>query len=339
MKSQIALFDVGDGDRVFSGMVRDGGSAPWCALRDLLAQAGYALHTGDRVTPDAVAFEIHMRSQPGLGGPALLLSLEPPPVLPANYSAAGTHKYARVLTWHDDLVDGRRFLKIRFPNPLHQPPVDGFAGRPRLTCIIAGNKAVLQRDVRELYSERVRVIRWFEKNAPEDFDLYGIDWDLPAARPGLAGKVLMRLWRHLVPRLGLTPFPSYRGRLESKSEALLRTRFCICYENVRDLPGYITEKIFDCFLSGCVPVYWGAPNITDSIPADCFIDRRRFNDTAAVYRHLKAMNEDEYRGYQQRIAAFMAGAAAQAFGVDAFAHTIVAATVGPDGAFASRSRT
>lgn len=338
MKNQIALFDVGDGDHVFSGSVRDGGSEPWCALRDRLARSGYELHTSDKVVPDTVAFEIHMRSQPGFGRPAVLLSLEPPPVLPANYSEAGTRKYARVLTWHDTLVDGARFLKIRFPNPLREPPVDGFAERPRLVCIIAGNKSVLQRDTRELYSERVRAIRWFEKNAPADFDLHGMDWDLPAAWPGLAGKLLMRLWRVVAPVLRLRPFPSYRGRLDNKSEALMRTRFSICYENVRDLPGYITEKIFDCFLSGCVPVYWGAANIDASVPADCFIDRRRFSDTAEVYRHLKSMGEEEYRGYQQRIAAFMGSDAARLFGTEAFARTIASATVEPGGAFAQEGR-
>ena len=48
--------------------------------------------------------------------------------------------------------------------------------------------------------------------------------------------------------------------------------FAICYENARDIPGYITEKIFDCFFAGCVPIYWGgAPNVTDHIPANTFI--------------------------------------------------------------------
>ena len=29
----------------------------------------------------------------------------------------------------------------------------------------------------ELFSERVRAVRWFEANAPQDFDLMGTDWD------------------------------------------------------------------------------------------------------------------------------------------------------------------
>ncbi len=72
-----------------------------------------------------------------------------------------------------------------------------------------------------------------------------------------------------------------------------------------------------------MPVYWGASNITDYIPADCFIDRRKFHDTAEVYRHLKAMTEQEFMGYQQRIAEFLQSDAAYPFSSEFFAETIV----------------
>jgi len=29
----------------------------------------------------------------------------------------------------------------------------------------------------ELYTERIKAIRWFEQNHPQDFNLYGIGWD------------------------------------------------------------------------------------------------------------------------------------------------------------------
>ncbi|MBK9187301.1 MAG: hypothetical protein IPM78_14090 [Moraxellaceae bacterium] len=109
-------------------------------------------------------------------------------------------------------------------------------------------KSVVVPDERELYSERVRAIRWFEKNALHAFDLYGIDWDLPPPRAGLWGKITKRLWRYVSLFFGLKPFTSYRGKVEHKRDVLLNTRYAICYENVRDLSGYITEKIFDCFL-------------------------------------------------------------------------------------------
>ena len=34
--------------------------------------------------------------------------------------------------------------------------------------------------------------------------------------------------------------------------------------------GYITEKIFDSFFAGVVPIYWGAENITDYVPKSLY---------------------------------------------------------------------
>lgn len=46
---------------------------------------------------------------------------------------------------------------------------------------------------------------------------------------------------------------------DNKREYLKNFRFNICPENV-DAPGYCTEKIFDAFLSGTIPIYHGDRN-------------------------------------------------------------------------------
>lgn len=78
-------------------------------------------------------------------------------------------------------------------------------------------------------------------------------------------------------------------------------RFAICYENARSLPGYITEKIFDCFFSGCVPVYWGPDNIHEYIPNDCYVDRRDFSSNKEMYDFLKNISWEQYLSYQEAI--------------------------------------
>lgn len=330
MRSAVLVGDgvVGDGIfRLDSPGNRDGCHQPYALLAALLRERSFVIHTPDCLAAPP-AFELHMNAREATGeAPCYLLMLETPAIHPANGDRSQWGRYRKIFTWNDELVDGERFIKLNFPNSLVVPEVDGFAARPRLCCMIAGNKTVVQPEARELYTERVRAIRWFENNAPADFDLYGGDWDLPPAGSGVIGKIARRLGRHLADTLPMKLFPSWRGQAARKRDVLLQTRFSICYENVCDLPGYITEKIFDCFFAGCVPVYWGASNVTDHIPADCFIDRRKFADTASVYAHLRAMGEDEHRGYQRRIAAFLASAAAQPFGADAFAETIVNAIV------------
>ena len=303
---------------------RDNCFYPFCLIKEKLTSHGIQINTDDVNVGRPLAFELHMDVQKqGISRKCYLLMLETAQVQPANGVQANLDSYKKIFTWNDDLVDGIRFIKFNFPNPIHVHPEDGFENRKRFCCLIASNKTLRVPDDRILLPERVASIRWFERHAPHDFDLYGINWDMPVPYGGLLGKVERRIWRVVNRFVTLRPFPSYRGRVQHKSDVLTRTRFSICYENVRDLPGYITEKIFDCFFSGCVPVYWGAGNITDHIPADCFIDRRQFRDTGEVYAFLKSMTEQEFRGYQQRIAAFLQSDAAYPFSSEYFAETIV----------------
>ena len=303
---------------------RDNCFEPYAQLRQAFLHQGIEINTSDINAGKTVHFELHQdvrnRDQ---AVAAYLMLFETPVVYPTNWNKDAWTPYRKIFTWDDDLIDGDRFIKINFPNPIAIPKMSGFAGRTSFCCMIAGNKAATQFDPRELYSERVRVIRWFERNAPNDFELYGVDWDLPPPRPGMIGKITKRLWRYGSKWIRLVPFPSYRGKVDHKRDVLQKTRFAMCYENVRDLPGYITEKIFDCFFSGCVPVYWGSNTIADVVPSDCFVDRRNFADTASVYAYLKAMDEPTYLGYQQRIVAFLQSEAMYPFSSACFAKTIV----------------
>jgi len=70
--------------------------------------------------------------------------------------------------------------------------------------------------------------------------------------------------------------------------------FAICFENMV-LEGWITEKMFDCFYAGCVPVYWGAPDITEFVPIDAFIDMRAFSGFDELRRFLHALSPAEVR--------------------------------------------
>lgn len=313
------IFDVG------SEFNRDNGYLAWSFLKSNFSKRGIFINTADVNSKVSVDFEIHLDSwlSKKASFNSYLLMLETPQVCPQNSIALNSECFNKIFTWNDDLVDGLRFIKINFPNPIHVQPVDGFLHRDRFCCLISGNRTLAVQDQRNLYPERVSAIRWFEQNAQHDFDLYGVGWDIPVVGNGFIGKFERRFWRALGHFVKLRPFPSYRGKVAHKRDVLTRTRFAICYENVRDLPGYITEKIFDCFFSGCVPVYWGASNITEHIPANCFIDRRNFNGTEDVYKFLKSISEDDFKEYQRCIAAFLESDAAYPFSSEFFAETIV----------------
>ena len=46
------------------------------------------------------------------------------------------------------------------------------------------------------------------------------------------------------------------GNVLCKMSWLQSYKFNICFEN-SSYPGYLTEKLFDAFISGCIPIYWG----------------------------------------------------------------------------------
>jgi hypothetical protein len=309
---------------------RDNCYEPWVRLREEFAKHNIELNTWDVNLNKKILFELHMDVQeiPDRNVPTYLLMLETPFIKPRNADEKIWSAYKEVFTWNDQLVDQHHFKKLNFPNPIKNSSINGWNQRDIFCSLIAGNKKGHKYDERDLYGERVKAIKWFEKNAPENFELYGKGWNKPWFGYGVIGKCKRHIWTAMRKwREPVAPFPSYKGAVTHKSEVLLRSRFSICYENIRDLPGYITEKIFDAFFSGCVPVYWGAANVDCYIPNDCFIDRRKFQDTAAVYNYLKAISEKEFFGYQQRIAVFLESEAAQLFGSAVFADTVVSSVM------------
>ena len=98
----------------------------------------------------------------------------------------------------------------------------------------------------------------------------------------------------------------YRGPCKSKYEVLCQYKFGICFENM-EMKGYITEKIFDCFYAGTIPIYFGASNIEDLIPSESYIDFRKFTSWKALYSRINGMTEDEMQSMRMAGRAFVQG--------------------------------
>ena len=228
-------------------------------------------------------------------------------------------QFDRIFIYDDTWVDGDRFLKINYSFEL--PETTAFFPREqkKLLTLIAGNKK--SNAFGELYSKRREAIQWFEKNAPDEFDLYGVGWDLVDFGSSLPWRIFNRsvaLRKFFSPRL-----VTFKGAIERKAPVLCRYQFAICYENVANIPGYITEKSFDCFLAGCIPIYWGANNIGVHIPNDCYIDKTQFTSFEELYSFIKTMNDVVYSAYLDRINSFISGDQVKAFSVQKFSQTIL----------------
>lgn len=255
----------------------------------------------------------------GSGKPMYLIMAESKIVRPANYDVNNKLLFRKMFTYDDSLVDGEKYLKINYSFVFPKDINRNLDVKNKLCVIIAGNKKL--NHPQELYSEREKAIRWFEINHPEKFDLYGVGWDeftFGGPKPIAYLNMIRPLRRLLAPY-----YPSYRGPVDRKKSVLEKYKFSICYENTKGIPGYITEKIFDCFFSGCVPIYLGANNIKDHIPEECFIDRGKFSSYEQLYDFLVSMTNDDYLRYLDAIENYLKSSRSHEFTCDYYSRTIV----------------
>ena len=237
-------------------------------------------------------------------------------IKPDNWKMDHYRYFKKIFTWRDDIIDNKKIFKFFLPNKIPDAISFNISQKTKFCCMIAGNKKNNQ--PRELYSERIRAIKWFEKNQPAHFDLYGKGWDirLPSSLTPLK-PVLQPIYNKFFPH-----YAFYRGEITSKRTILEQYKFSICYENVRDIPGYITEKIFDCFFAGCVPIYLGASNVTDYIPENSFIDKRKFSDYSELFDYITELSEDDYMQYLQSIEDYIKSEKILPFGAESFVNII-----------------
>jgi len=75
---------------------------------------------------------------------------------------------------------------------------------------------------------------------------------------------------------------------ESKLQVMSEYHFCVAFENSRHLD-YVTEKVFQAYAAGCVPLYDGAPNVASLLPYMSYIDRKHFKDAHAMAVYLRQL--------------------------------------------------
>ncbi|MEK9180173.1 MAG: glycosyltransferase family 10 [Patescibacteria group bacterium] len=145
---------------------------------------------------------------------------------------------------------------------------------------------------REGYRDRMEAIKYFSQYP--DFDLYGRKWDRPVRYTHKYDEAIKKSWR---------------GAPDDKFAILQQYKFSLVFENSY-LGGYV-QYINDSLYAGSVPIYWGAPDIAEMYPENCFIDFRKFGcDFARLNDYLRNMDESEYNEYIKNINAWISSPAA-----------------------------
>lgn len=159
-----------------------------------------------------------------------------------------------------------------------------------------------------LHEARLEAMDYFSRRGT--LNLYGSGWGEMAGLP-LA-------WSR---RLGENQGLHYFGRCEDKAQILQEYRVSLCFENTEML-GYITEKMIDCFVSGTIPVYRGAPDVADYIPSDAFISAADGNYEQVCFQ-LDSLDGPSARAMQEKGREYLASEAGRLHSYEGFADHIL----------------
>ena len=303
---------------------RDNALAPWFRLKERLAERRLALDTADYLvngqrsakTNVYVSFGVRDNYRALAERDDVLLTafylFEVVVVAPEMYAAIPelARYFRRVYSW-SDAESLARFVPgdcpvapFRIPMPNETVLEPYWSRRERAGIIIVNSNKLAALQDGELYTGRLRAIKYFDAHG--GIELWGRLWDKGLGTPQLDaefGDAVRRVWR---------------GPVADKYEAMSRCRYAICFENMI-LRGWVTEKIFDCFYAGTIPVYFGAPDIADHIPADCYIDFREFSSYDDLRKFLDGLGEADRERYREAGRAYLGSAAFRPYSADAFA--------------------
>ena len=323
--------------------------APWTALRDYFVTRGIPVHTADLIdaAPNSqrkvyfstgVLENYRRMSRRDDVVVSAFVAMECPIVEPKPYREFPTlHQHFRhILTWSDSesLVHFTRQLvpseRFQWPQSFDRVHEGVWSKRDRGFLVMINANKLPRVYWQELYTARLRAVEYFHRFG--EIDLFGPGWERMPSRVGssIVPMPVRRLYRQTGAELAVwrlkqrvAPDPLYvaaaaahRGVAKSKAETLGRYTFALCFENMR-IKGWMTEKIFDCFFAGTVPVYWGATDIEEWVPREAFIDMRQFKGFEDLRAFLHALSPKEIDGYREAARAFIGSPAFDPFRMSA----------------------
>lgn len=81
-----------------------------------------------------------------------------------------------------------------------------------------------------------------------------------------------------------------KSRIDNKDVLFIDSMFHLTIENSR-YDNYFTEKLIDCFMSYTIPVYWGAPNVSEHFDSNGII---QFSTKEELQNILNKLTPEDY---------------------------------------------
>ncbi len=92
---------------------------------------------------------------------------------------------------------------------------------------------------------------------------------------------------------GGSAFNNIGYKVSDKLEWLKNYKFCMCFENYSE-NGYLTEKLIDGMMGGCIPIYWGSESCNTEFNENSFINWHKYgNDDDVIKRIIELDNDDK----------------------------------------------
>jgi hypothetical protein len=226
---------------------------------------------------------------------AVLILLEPQAVYPSQYKQRILRKYSLVLRPGNPSYNNPDGKFIAWPYESNPNPLTPSTQKVSLKDLIASNlnEGLFDFELWQIRGQYLAIINSNKVSAapienyslrrlfahdinPELLAVYGDLWD---------GKIWRKI-RHRLEVLFLSiisrcmpnlrnvygnlhwVYPSSRGVIGDKQELLKNIKFNIVIEND---PNYISEKLFDSMINGCIPIYSGPDVSNEIIPAGSYI--------------------------------------------------------------------
>lgn len=304
------------------------------------ASCGFQLDTWDLV-PDGEAeilwfidlprrkkeFERAKRSHPNAR--SVLMVCESPLVCPGMFVEGNRSKFDHIVSY-ETFSTKKRVKSYRLPVSLGEPKKGrSFADR-KLLCMINSNRvegwfamrqpglvglpgvgivfsgwrnnlfSIFGRHLGDLYPERRRICRSFDARLDLGIEIFGKGWQ---------GEQIS--WLPLFPN---RPYRTCGGSfVQDRLEVLSSFRFSLAFENWEGRADYITDRVFDAFLAGVVPVYHGDHAIENVLPEGCYVDARKFRRHKELLDYLSSVNAEEWERMRDVGATFLKGEVALQF--------------------------
>jgi alpha(1,3/1,4) fucosyltransferase len=258
----------------------------------------------------SIDIEIHLNAQTPLlaHSKKICIVLEHQSIRPQNYLTRFI-KYDHILSWSNfkSYFKNNNYSRFNFPHDFEKKFTGDEVRHLPYVLICSNRNTVLPVD-NNFYYVRQNIIRECEEKYSDRFSLFGHGWHRKFQKHGFVARFRTEVFKKL--NIGSQTLNVYRGTIQQKEEVLRKAKFNFAIENIGGLDGYISEKLFDSFMFGSVPIFLPSWDIPETIiPKNLYIDFRCFASLVELFEYCDALPESFFEDWSQNVTDFMANEA------------------------------